>query len=174
METRFDLRDGRECLIRLMTERDLPQVISCINSVAEEKVYIASEGITDPERFRMQFWEPVLSGKFIPLVAEIDGKVVGSSTLQIGTPSKRKHTAYIGSQLVSEFRGLGIGTAMMRVATDIARENGIEKLHLSAFSSNERAIDFYKKCGFEVEAVLKRQFIIDGKYIDEVYMVRWL
>jgi len=174
MDDRFELRDGRKCLIRRMMEDDQPQVIACIDSVAGERVFIASEGITDPARFRRHFWEPVLAGNYVSLVAEVDGKVVGDSTLQIGTPSKRKHTAYIGTLLIKGFRGLGIGTAMMKNAIAIAREKGVEKLYLSAFSSNTRAIDFYKKCGFEVEAVLKKQFLIDGRYVDEVYMARWL
>jgi RimJ/RimL family protein N-acetyltransferase len=174
MVTSLVLRDGRRCRIRHMTEEDLPQVIRCINSVARERVYIASEGISDPERYRRLFWEPVLAGNYISLVAVVDGKVVGDSTLQIGTPSKRRHTAYIGTLLVKPFRGLGIGTAMMTTATGIARKKGVEKLYLSAFSSNTRAIGFYRKCGFEVEAVLKKQFLIDGSYVDEVYMARWL
>jgi len=89
-------------------------------------------------------------------------------------PSKRSHTAYVFTIVLKGFRGMGNGTEMMRRAVHIAREKGVEKLHLSVFSSNTRAIDFYRRLGFETEAVLRKQFIMDGKYVDEVHMARWL
>jgi hypothetical protein len=148
--------------------------MECNNSVALERVYIASEGVSDPDRFRRKFWEPIRTGDHICIVAEVDGKVAGYLNLQLGTPSKRRHTAYIGTLIVRELRGMGIGTALMAMAVELAREKNVKKLFLSAFSINRRALEFYKRNGFEVEAALKGQFIIDGEYVDEVYMARWL
>ena len=168
------LVDGRLCILRLAEETDIPQIMACTNSVAQERIYIASEGETDPGRFRRKFWGPVKAGNHICIVAEVSGKVAGYLNLQLGTPSKRRHTAYIGTIIVKELRGMGIGTALMASAVVLAAEKNVKKLFLSAFSINARAIDFYRRNGFEVEAVLKKQFIIDGEYVDEVYMARWL
>jgi hypothetical protein len=174
MPGELELADGRRCILRHAVEEDLPQLMECTNSVALERVYIASEGISDPERFRRKFWEPIRTGDHICLVAEVDGKVSGYLNLQLGTPSKRRHTAYIGTLIVRELRGMGIGTALMAMVVELARERNVKKLFLSAFSINRRALEFYKRNDFEVEAVLKGQFIIDGEYVDEVYMARWL
>ncbi|WP_296646487.1 GNAT family N-acetyltransferase [Romboutsia sp. 13368] len=35
---------------------------------------------------------------------------------------------------------------------------------------NERAIKSYKKCGFNIEGVLKDEIFKDGKYYDEIVM----
>ncbi len=168
------IKNGQECIIRGITENDIPQVAAVINSVAEERLYIANEGIKDIKLFKKHLWEQIQSGYWIFMVAELDGKIVGDFNLQIGSPSNRKHTAYIASLLIKEYRNLGIGSAMIQIATEKAKENNMEKLCLSVFSSNIGAINFYKKCGFEMEGVLKKQFKIDGKYVDEVYMAKWL
>jgi hypothetical protein len=170
----FVLADGRHCLVRNMAEQDLPRIMACVNSVAGERIYIANEGITDPERFRMHIWDPIEAGNNIALIAEVGPQIVGNLNLQIGVPSKRSHTAYVFRIVLKGFRGMGIGTEMMGLAAEMARERGVERLHLSVFSSNTRAIGFYGRLGFETEGVLKKQFVIDGKYVDEVHMAMWL
>ncbi len=171
---RFTIKNGRECIIRNFADDDLLQVVKCINSVADEKDLIANEGIKDIDRFGKQTVEQVRSGNWIFMVVEMDGAIIGHSNLQIGYLTKNKHTAYIATLLLKGFRNLGIGTAIMKIVAEAAKEVDIEKLYLSVFSSNTRAINFYKKCGFEIEGVLKKQFLIDGKYVDEIYMAKWL
>lgn len=170
---RFTIKNGRECIIRSLAEDDVLQVVKCINSVAEEKDLIANEGIKDTDWFKKQIVEQVQSGNWIFMVAEV-GTIIGHFNLQRGYLTKSKHIAYIAMLLLKGYRNLGIGTAMMKIAMENAREKGIEKLYLSVFSSNTSAINFYKKCGFETEGILKKQFIIDGRYLDEVYMAKWL
>lgn len=168
------LKDGRRCTICPFEERDVQKMLDNIDSVASEKIYIASEGVVDRERSGGQLRERARSGEWVIMVAEVEGEIVGSVNLQLGIPSKRRHTAYAGTLLVQGYRGQGIGTEMMRMAEAAAREKGIRKLQLSVFSSNTGAIRFYERCGFEREAVLTRQFLIEGEYADEVWMVKWL
>lgn len=168
------LADGRPCTLRYAVEEDLPQLMECTNSVALEGIYIASEGVSDPGSFRRKFWEPIKKGDHVCIVAEVDGIVAGYLNLQLGTPSKRRHTAYVGMLIVNELRGMGIGTALMSQAIRLAGERNVKKLFLSLFSINARAMEFYKRSGFGVEAVHKGQFIIGGEYVDEVYMAMWL
>ena len=168
------IKDGRECILRDVTESDIPQVVECINSIAKERIYIANEGIEDTERFKKVLFEQINRGNWIFKVAEVDKKIAGDFNLQIGYPAKRKHTAYIATILMKEYRNLGIGSAMMKLATEKARERGVEKLGLSVFSINTNALNFYKHCGFEIEGILKKQFIINNEYVDEVYMAKWL
>jgi RimJ/RimL family protein N-acetyltransferase len=167
-------KDGRRCTIRPVEEQDLEPLCDTVDSVAAEKIYIADEGIKDRKRFMDHLWDRVGSGDWTIMVAEVEGKIVGSVNLQLSALWKRRHTAYVGTLLVSGYRGQGIGTQMMRVAEAAAREKGVQKLQLSVFSSNTGAIRFYERHGFEQEAVLKRQFIIDGEPLDEVWMVKWL
>lgn len=53
-------------------------------------------------------------------------------------------------------------------------ENGYEKISLSVFSTNKRAINLYKKFGFEIEGVKKKEIKIDEEYVDEILMALFL
>lgn len=52
--------------------------------------------------------------------------------------------------------------------------NAKEKIILSCFSTNERALYLYKKIGFKVVGIRKNQFYMDSKYYDEVLMELWI
>jgi len=74
----------------------------------------------------------------------------------------------------SDFRDIGIGKAMMDYMIDWAKKNGYEKISLSVFSTNKRAINLYKKFGFEIEGAKKREIKIDEEYVDEILMALFL
>ncbi len=48
--------------------------------------------------------------------------------------------------------GKGVGKALMQECINIAVEKGKEQIWLGVWQQNERAIDFYKKWGFEIFA----------------------
>ena len=51
--------------------------------------------------------------------------------------------------LVPELRGSGAGELLHEYAVDVFRKEGLSKLQLSVSSTNERAIAFYRKFGWE-------------------------
>ncbi len=83
------------------------------------------------------------------LVAEIDGKVVGAVWTRImndyghvddGTPS-------FAISLYKEYRGNGIGTAMMRKMLELLKLQGYERASLAVQKANF-AVKMYKNVGF--------------------------
>lgn len=67
--------------------------------------------------------------------------------------------------------GNGYGTEAMKLLLNfIFNDMNINKVRLGTFSFNERAIKSYKKCGFEIEGVLKNEIFKNGKYYDEIIM----
>lgn len=67
--------------------------------------------------------------------------------------------------------GKGYGTEAMKLLVNfIFNDMNLNKVKLGTFSFNERAIKSYKKCGFEVEGVLKNEIFKNGKYYDEILM----
>ena len=67
--------------------------------------------------------------------------------------------------------GKGYGTDAMKVLISfVFNDMNINKIRLSTFSFNERAIRSYKKCGFEIEGVLKYEIFKEGRYYDEIIM----
>ncbi|MGX4599017.1 GNAT family N-acetyltransferase [Faecalimicrobium sp. JNUCC 81] len=73
-----------------------------------------------------------------------------------------------------DYWGKGYGTDAMKVLIDfIFNDMNINKIRLSVFSFNERAIKSYEKCGFKVEGVLKNEIFKEGKYYDEIIMSKF-
>ena len=71
-----------------------------------------------------------------------------------------------------DFRGEGIGEALMNAVETEAKEIGVKVIELQVFGENKPALNLYKKLGFTSFGVLPRSIDFRGKLIDEVYMYK--
>lgn len=62
-----------------------------------------------------------------------------------------------GVALLPEYRGRGIGTKLMQIARQQAREHGYDRLSLVVFEQNTAALGLYRRLGYET---IKRAPII--------------
>ena len=70
---------------------------------------------------------------------------------------------------------MGIGLRLIDLAIrESKRINNKEKIILSCFSSNERALNLYEKLGFQEVGRRRKQFYMDSTYSDEVLMDLWI
>jgi RimJ/RimL family protein N-acetyltransferase len=168
---RILLKNGISVIIREAEIIDAENIIKVINRIGAEKVFILTESFIHDVDWEKNFIQEHVKDKkdALLVVAEIDGKIVGVSDVSCGRFLKNKHTAGLGISIVKEWRGLGIGTAMMTYMINWAKNRGMEKLYLSVFSTNQRAINLYKKFNFQVEGIRKKQYQIEGKYVDEIF-----
>ena len=113
-------------------------------AVAEERDGIATEPPVDIEA-RAANW--TLDGDLVAVAA---GQVVGS--IHVG--ASRHGYGEIGMAVAREWRGRGVGSALMAAAIDRARERGLHKLTLGVFPHNEAAIALYRKFHFVEEGRL--------------------
>ncbi|HNF36392.1 MAG TPA: GNAT family N-acetyltransferase, partial [Anaerolineales bacterium] len=67
----------------------------------------------------------------------------------------------------------GVGSALMRAATDLA-DNwlNLQRLELEVYCDNEPAVGLYKKFGFEIEGTLKGYAFRAGEFVDVYAMAR--
>ncbi|MET8579165.1 GNAT family N-acetyltransferase [Streptomyces sp. NPDC005012] len=110
------------------------------------------------------------------LVAETDGEVVGYVRVARPTPlAANAHVQQIqGLVLAERARGRGVGKALMRAAEDEARRRGARRLTLRVLGHNAPARALYASLGYAVEGVLPEEFLLDGAYVDDVLMGRFL
>ena len=97
------------------------------------------------------------------LVAEVDGKVVGAVDVIIvgprdpGSIARPIRTADIGISVADNWRGRGIGRALMAAAEDDARARGAEQIVLDMSAANEGALRFYHALGYREYGLLLRR-----------------
>ena len=168
-------RDHLLFQVRRFTPSDASQVISVIDSVCAEGIYLATERYTPTPQWERALHNPAKHPDHLLLVPEVDGQVIGWCRVFPNDFSpKTQHTGEVGIGLLKPFREIGIGTVLMERAIEWARTQGLEKLTVSTFSTNLRAINLFKKMGFAITGRRYKQYKIGEEYVDEVLMERFL
>ncbi|MFG3224858.1 GNAT family N-acetyltransferase [Kitasatospora sp. NPDC048194] len=110
------------------------------------------------------------------LVALLDGRIVGYVRQVPPTPlAANRHVRQIqGLAVAGPARGRGIGRRLVEAACAAARAGGARKMSLRVLGWNTPARRLYESCGFVVEGSLAEEFLIDGRYVDDVWMARRL
>lgn len=95
------------------------------------------------------------------LLAEIDEKIVGAVWARIMNDYGHvdDETPSFAISLYKEFRGQGIGTAMMKSMLDILKENGYKQASLAVQKANY-AVDMYRKVGFKIVDENEEEYIM--------------
>lgn len=108
------------------------------------------------------------------LVAIVDDRIVGFSRCAGNQLKRFSHKVEFGVCVLKEFWGYGIGKNLLKESISWADSNSIKKITLNVLETNDKAIELYKKLGFEIEGVLKNDKILsDGKYYNTIVMGRF-
>ena len=125
-------------------------------TVEQERQFVAETNASDNSVF---------------LVAEADRQIIGILTCVGGKRRALRHVTTLGLSVRQEWRGRGVGTALMRAAIEWARGTGVVKrIELHAFARNQAAIRLYERLGFVTEGRRRRAVFRDGEYQDDVIM----
>jgi L-phenylalanine/L-methionine N-acetyltransferase len=119
------------------------------------------DGYADPDRPELQ------------LVAEVEGHVVGSAGMHPAAQLRRRHVATIGISVVAPAQGRGVGRALMQALCDYADGWAhIQRIELTVFTDNARAIALYQGFGFRLEGTHRAYALRGGVYADVHSMAR--
>ena len=95
------------------------------------------------------------------LAAECEGKVVGAVWVRIMHDYGHidDETPSFAISLLPNYRGQGIGTALMRAMLERLAQKGVKQVSLAVQKENY-AVSMYRKCGFEVVDENEQEFIM--------------
>ncbi|MDN4605142.1 GNAT family N-acetyltransferase [Paenibacillus sp. F6_3S_P_1C] len=132
------------------------------------------EGFIDPAGFEEIIRLDTEKERNLFLVALVKEQIVGYSRCE-GVDLKRfSHKVEFGVCVARELWGYGIGKKLLELSVDWADMNGIVKMTLNVVGTNDKAMELYKRMGFEIEGTLKRdRRHADGRYYDTVLMGRF-
>ena len=101
-------------------------------------------------------------------------EILGLAVITKGT-YRIKHIAYIDKLAIKQsFRSKGLGTVFFNQIIESLAQEGVIKIELGVETDNQRAINFYKKLGFEIEGLRKKLLNRDGQFIDNYFMAKML
>ena len=137
----------------------LPEEISMLDDFLYEAIFVP-EGLLAPPRSIIENEDlqvHVRDFSKLPndrcLVAEVDEKVVGAVWTRIMDDYGHidNQTPSLAISLYREYRGHGIGTALLSRMLDLLRRDGYSKVSLSVQKANY-ALRMYEKAGFKTVA----------------------
>ena len=126
-------------------------------------------------RERIEHWTSNINyEKALPILAVVEetgnARVVGVASLEFHNTPAEKHKAEFGITVHDSYQNKGLGTALTWHMLAIARKKKLRKITLTVLTENKRAIRVYEKCGFKVEAKLRKESFIKRRYYDDYVM----
>ncbi len=160
--------------VRRATIADAASIVAIWQAIVAERVYSAVDTAFTLEDERAYIAS--LSPREGIFLAEVNGSVVGFQTLDLWARYMHSmdHVGSIGSFLLREWRGRGIGQRLAAHTFDFARSADFEKLIIFIRASNATGQKYYQGLGFVPCGRFTRQTKIDGQYDDEILMELFL
>jgi ribosomal protein S18 acetylase RimI-like enzyme len=123
----------------------------------------------DESRFKL-FWDRIKNNTYV----YEDEKVKGVITLREGV-GRRAHINFIGPFAVNPvYQNQGIGTKLLEYVIKLSRLTNKEKIQLEVVEDAINAINLYKKFGFVIEGILKKNFKRNNTLLDTYIMSKFL
>jgi putative acetyltransferase len=155
-------------MIRLALPADLSDVFG-IYMHPEVVPYLGYDAMS-MEEFR-NIYEGILDSRSF-FVWEEGGRIKGFCRV-VRHAGRSKHAAYLGTFAVHpDARGSGVAMRILDQLILDLNQKGISRVELTVLEDNSRAINFYKRYGFEIEGMIRSSFkrSYQEHYINELYM----
>jgi RimJ/RimL family protein N-acetyltransferase len=180
MKKNIQLKDGEKIFIRHIKESDIDSVWNNFNDVIDEGVYLPVFFPVKSQYEKISWYNIIKKENELCVVAvhpklEKSHNIIGQCEISHSEWDAATHIGSLGIIVQKNYRDLGVGYNLIDFAIrESKRVNHKEKIILSCFSNNERALYLYKKLGFEIIGIRKKQFYMDSRYYDEVLMDLWI
>lgn len=142
-----------------------------LDDEAEFMLFEKGERNISKERLQKNI-ESVINDGNKCFVALDNDKIIGYIIAVRESFIRTKHVAVVVTGIVEEYCSKGIGYLLFQNIIEWAKINNVKRLELTVITENKRAINLYKKCGFEIEGTRKASTLKSGKYYDEFYMAK--
>jgi RimJ/RimL family protein N-acetyltransferase len=167
-------KDGRPLLIREARGSDAGAVLEYIDLVCQETDFLTF----GPGEFKLTQKEEADyleksrgAENWLYLLALLEGKIVGSLNFAAGARPRVQHSGEFGTSVLKEYWGIGVASSLLDSLLEWSKNgNIIKKINLRVRADNHRAITLYKRKGFVIEGILKKEIFLDGTYYDHLWL----
>jgi RimJ/RimL family protein N-acetyltransferase len=132
---------------------------------------------TSPEAFSARSDETLIKQltdlSYFGVISET-GDLAGIAAFAIDDGERERHRGWVMQVYVKPaMRGTGAALSLLDAVADYARGQVIQ-LHLMVGAHNAPAVRLYEKAGYRIYGTDPRCLYVNGRYIDEHMMVRFL
>ena len=170
------MADLPDVLVRPVRPDDAGAIVGILNPIIRAGIYTVLDTpltVEEEQEYILRFPE-----RGIFHVAEMrgDGRIVGFESMEPFSSDTHAfdHVGVIGTFVdLSELRR-GIGTRLSETMFAVARTKGYEKIFTYVRADNQASLNFHLKLGFRIVGTAVRQARIGDRYIDEVFIEKFL
>lgn len=171
----YRLSDATRITLRPARPDDAAAVIATVRSSSQERSYVLMEIYGKDAAAQRAYIERLDRDHNLFLVASVNEKLVGIlallDSLLCSTPVP---ALSVGVHIDRDWRGRGIGSAMLRYAVRWAKDHDYRRLEADIFTTNERSLHLFDKAGFREETCRRRSVQVGVSRISEVILAKSL
>lgn len=142
-----------------------------LGAVARERAWLAHIDTPASEWASTFVTNNIALGHAQFVAVEAD-KVVGWCDILPNPRPGFQHSGSVGMGVLREWRGQGLGEALLAACIEKASAKGLTRIELEVYTDNAAAIALYRKLGFVEEGLKRRARILDGRTQDLLVMAR--
>lgn len=156
--------------IRKALACDAEELLDLMRILGKEtdNLTFGEEGLPFTVEEEIAYIEKVNSSKTSAMFVALDSnKIVGTSSFYGHLVPRLSHRGEVSVAVRKSHWGFGIGYKLLSTAIEFAKTtSNAEVISLEVRSDNDRAINLYKRCGFEKIGTFKSFLKVDGKGVD--------
>ncbi|MBT5707554.1 GNAT family N-acetyltransferase [Verrucomicrobia bacterium] len=165
----LQLESGLSCHARPLTDADQTPFWDFFQAVPQEERVLIKHHVHRPEVIA-EWCSEIDYGRNLPILALVDGQVIGVCTLHQQLGGWKRHIGRISVFIHPLFRGRGIAKALVSEVVGIAQKMGLEKLEAEFIAAQERAIRVFALIGFS-ELLRMEDYVRDMQAISHDYVL---
>lgn len=161
--------------IRTVTDADAAPILELLNPIILAGTYTAMDkpfSIEDQAGFIRSFPQ---RGIYHIAIDNENHEALGiQDVMPISTSDVFWHVGEISTFVALGSQRQGIGQSLCQATFQAVKEQGFLKLRATVRGDNPYALSFYQSQGFELIGVAIKHAFLQGKYIDEVLLEKFL
>jgi ribosomal protein S18 acetylase RimI-like enzyme len=141
------LKDGSKSKLRPLRKDDEKGFHEFFSAVPEAERMFIKHRVTDTQVIR-DWCQNIDLHRNLPLLAVMDGKIVGDATLHQQLGGWKRHIGRVSVLVLPHYRGRGLARALISEIVALARSLGLEKVEAEFIGEQEAAIKMFELLGF--------------------------
>jgi GNAT superfamily N-acetyltransferase len=166
------LKDGKKATLRLLKKDDEKDFHLLFQGIPEQERMFIKHRVQDIKVIR-DWCRNIDVGRNLPLVALIDGKIVGDATLHQDLGGWKRHIGRVSVLVHPAFRGRGLARALIGEILEIARGAGLEKVEAEFIGEQAAAVKMFAMLGFS-QLSLFEDYVKDMQAVTHDYVLMGL
>jgi ribosomal protein S18 acetylase RimI-like enzyme len=166
------LKDGSKAKLRPLRKDDEKGFHEFFSAVPEAERMFIKHRVTDTQVIR-DWCQNIDLHRNLPLLAIIDGKIVGDATLHQQLGGWKRHIGRVSVLVLPHYRGRGLARALISEIAALARSLGLEKVEAEFIGEQEAAIKMFELLGFS-KLLRLEDYVKDMQAITHDYVLMGL